>query len=76
MNDQLYTRFIFNNFSLFVNSLLHLVRSYVVIGTYICKSYHTKVKKNKVLCHVVAKKLLGEWSPRELRPSEVENLGD
>ena len=30
MKDELYTSFIFNNYSSFVNSLLHLVRSYVV----------------------------------------------
>ena len=43
--DQLYTRFIFNNYSSLVNSVLHLVAS--------C---HSEVKKNKVPCHAVADK--------------------
>ena len=27
-------------------------------------------------CHAVADKLLGKWSPRELRPSETKDLVD
>ena len=38
---------------------------------------HNKVKKNKTSSfHVLYDKLLGEWVPRELGPSEVKNLGD
>ena len=44
-------------------------------NVYICKSWHNKIKKNKVTCHSVAK-LLIEWLPRELRQLETENLGD
>ena len=37
----------------------------------------TKFKKHKVpSCHVVADKLLGEWSPRELGSSGTRNLED
>ena len=32
--------------------------------------------RNKVPCHAVADKLLGEWSARELRASEAESLGN
>ena len=35
-----------------------------------------KLKKQGPTCHVADDKLLGEWSPRELRPSETKNLGD
>ena len=36
-----------------------------------------KIKKNKVVpCRAIADKLVGEWSPRELQPSETKNLGD
>ena len=45
-------------------------------GVYICKSCHSKVKKNKVSCHAVPDKLLDEWSPRELQPPEAEDLSD
>ena len=43
--DQLHIRFIFNNYSSLVNSVLHLVAS--------C---HSEVKKNKASCHAVADK--------------------
>ena len=46
--------FIFNNYSLFVNSLQHL--TICADGVYICKT-----KKNKVPCHTVADKLIVEW---------------
>ena len=55
--------------------MLHLVRSYVVMVFYVVM--HNKVKKNKTSCfQVLYDKLLGEWAPRELWPSEVKNLGD
>ena len=57
--------FTFNNRSSFVNSLLHLVLC--GDGVYICK-----IKKNKVLFHAVADKLLAKWSPRELWQAETE----
>ena len=31
---------------------------------------------HKISCHAVVDKLLGEWSARELRASETENLGN
>ena len=43
---------------------------------YIGKSCHSKVKKNKVPCHTIVNKLLGEWSARELQVSETEDLSD
>ena len=65
-----YARFIFNYRS-FVNSLLQLVRSYVVMVFTHVKVATVKLKKNKVPCHAVAYKLLGEQSSRELRPSQT-----
>ena len=36
-----------------------------------------KLRKNKVpSCHVLAEKLIGEWSQRDLGASETKNLGD
>ena len=61
--------FIFNSCSSFVNSLQHLVLC--GDGAYICK-----IKRNKVLCHAVADKLLAKWSPRQFWQSETEKLGD
>ena len=59
MKDQSYTRFIFNKESSFVNSLLHLVRSYAVMAFIYVKgkSCHSKVTKNKVSCQAVLDKL-------------------
>ena len=54
------------NYRSFLNSLLYLVRP-CGDAVHICKSCSSKVKKYKVNCHVVAFKLLGEWSLRELR---------
>ena len=69
LKDQLYARFIFNNYRPFVNSLLATPCQILFgDGVYICKRCQSEVKKNKVPCHAVAYKLLGEWSPRELRP--------
>ena len=46
------TRFIFKNYSWFVNSFLHLI----LCGdnVFICKSCHSKIKKKKVPCQAVA----------------------
>ena len=74
IKDQLYTRFIFNNYSSFVNLLLHLVRSYVVMLFTYVEVASVKLKKNKIPCHAVADKLLGKWSPRDIHTSEKENL--
>ena len=51
-------RFIFNDDSSFVNSLLLLILC--SDGVYVCKSCHSKIKKNKAPCHTVADKLLVE----------------
>ena len=58
------SRFIFNNYSSFVNSLLSFVRP--GDGVYIRKNCHSKVKKNKAPFHAVVDKLLGQQ----------ENYGD
>ena len=50
--------FIFNNYSSFVNLLLHMILS--GDSVYICK-----IKKNKVPYHTIADKLLVEWLPKE-----------
>ena len=67
--DQLYVRFIFNDYKLQVISKFIAIPCQTLCGdaVYICKSCYSKVKKYKVDCHVVAFKLLGEWSSRELR---------
>ena len=49
-------RFDFNNYSSVVNQLVQLVGSYDH-GVYICKTCHSKVKKNKVRCQAVSNKL-------------------
>ena len=68
------TNFIVNNHSSFVNSSWHLILYGDAV--YICKSYHSKIEKTKVLWHAVADKLLYEWSPRWLWKLETENLCD
>ena len=67
--DQLYVRFIFHDYKLQVISKFIVIPCQTLCGdaVYICKSCSSKVKKYKVNCHVVAFKLLGEWSLRELR---------
>ena len=55
---------IFNNFTLFINSSLHLILC--GDGVYICESCPQKIKKIYVPCHEVADKLLVAWSPRAL----------
>ena len=44
--------------------MVQLVRSYDH-GVYICKTCHSKVKKNKVSCQAVSNKLSVEWLARE-----------
>ena len=56
-----------------VNQLVQLVGFYDH-GVYICKTCHSKVKKNRVPCQVVSDKQSVEWLPREfrnLRPLET-----
>ena len=67
--DQLYVRFIFHDYKLQVISKFIVIPCQTLCGdaVHICKSCSSKVKKYKVNCHVVAFKLLGEWSLRELR---------
>ena len=60
--------FIFNNRSLFVNSLLHLVLC--GDGVYICK-----IKKSKVPSHAVTDKPLAKWLPRELKAIKDRETG-
>ena len=59
-------RFDFSNYSSVVNQLVQLVGSYDH-GVYLCKTCHSKVKKNKVPCLAVSNKLSVEWLPREFR---------
>ena len=51
-------RFIFKNYSSFVNLLLHL--TLCGDGGYICKSCQSKIKKNKVPYNAVPNNLLVE----------------
>ena len=48
--ERSFTRFNFNSYSSFVNSLLQLILC--DDGVHICKGYQSKVKR-KVLCHAV-----------------------
>ena len=57
-----------------VNQLVQLVGFYDH-GVYICKTCHSKVKKNKVPCQAVSNKLSVKWLPREFRnPRRLETL--
>ena len=58
------SRFDFSNYSSVVNQLVQLLGSYDH-GVYLCKTCHSKVKKNKVPCQAVSNKLSVEWLPRE-----------
>ena len=53
MKDQLYNSLIFNNYSSFVNSLLHIVRSYVVMVFTYVKNATEKLKTRSLVMQLL-----------------------